>query len=354
MDGVIAAHEIEPTPFRCPWCQGPLRATHVPAGLRCATCARPVGSADGIFDFVRDGVKEEEGRFYDGEYAGAAGVAPPSISSLRALWVDNPYAPHNEAMWRRMQDVDGATVVVLGSGASPRELYFLELGPQWLVISDLSKAPLRAIRRLYIPDPPPNAVLAAIDAEQMPFADASVDVIVGYAFVHHLPDLDTFLREVARVLRPGGRAVFLDAAFAPLWECSKRTWLRLVMKGAHRINPISPEDLRFTMAGGFRIEELIRRITAVGGVPWFECSGGLHYLAVRASEIAARRLPGLSLGRREWQPNPAGTPPFHLRWRHRRALELLRRLDQLLVSRSRIARRNQVRLVWGFEMPAGC
>lgn len=341
----------ELTPFRCPHCREPLRVERGPIGMGCASCGIQVGSADGIFDFVPDQAKRDESSFYDGEYAAPVAVAPPSIGSLRQLWVDNPYAPHNEAIWRRMQAIRDRTVVVLGSGDSPRELYFLELGPKWLVVSDLSQQPLRTLRRSYMPDPPANAVLAAIDAEQLPFADASVDVVIGYAFVHHLPDLDAFLRETARVLAPGGRAVFLDAAFAPLWEASKRTWLRGPMRVAHRINPISPEDLRFTLAGGFRIEDLSSRIGAVGGQPWFERSGALHYVAVRASEIVARRQPRLSLGSRDWRPNAAGDPPFSLKWRHRRALESLRRVDWLLASRSRTVRDNRVRLVWGFEMP---
>ena len=46
------------------------------------------------------------------------------------------------------------------------------------------------------------------DAERIPFDDASFDVVVGHAVLHHIPDLDAALREVLRVLRPGGRFVF--------------------------------------------------------------------------------------------------------------------------------------------------
>ncbi|MHB1615501.1 MAG: class I SAM-dependent methyltransferase [Actinomycetes bacterium] len=46
------------------------------------------------------------------------------------------------------------------------------------------------------------------DAEAIPLADASADLVVGHAVLHHLPDVETGLREVLRVLRPGGRFVF--------------------------------------------------------------------------------------------------------------------------------------------------
>jgi ubiquinone/menaquinone biosynthesis C-methylase UbiE len=45
------------------------------------------------------------------------------------------------------------------------------------------------------------------DAERLPFADGSFDLVVGHAVLHHLPDVEASLREVLRVLRPGGRFV---------------------------------------------------------------------------------------------------------------------------------------------------
>lgn len=45
------------------------------------------------------------------------------------------------------------------------------------------------------------------DVECLPFDDECFDLIVGHAFLHHIPDVDQALREVLRVLRPGGRFV---------------------------------------------------------------------------------------------------------------------------------------------------
>jgi len=45
------------------------------------------------------------------------------------------------------------------------------------------------------------------DAEALPYPDASFDLVVGHAVVHHLPDLETCFKELARVLAPGGRLV---------------------------------------------------------------------------------------------------------------------------------------------------
>jgi SAM-dependent methyltransferase len=48
----------------------------------------------------------------------------------------------------------------------------------------------------------------AIGAEgSLPLADASVDLLVSFQVLEHVRDLDTYLGEARRVLRPGGRMI---------------------------------------------------------------------------------------------------------------------------------------------------
>jgi SAM-dependent methyltransferase len=49
---------------------------------------------------------------------------------------------------------------------------------------------------------------ARADAESLPFADGSFDLVLGHAVLHHLPDLTQAFAEFHRVLAPGGRIVF--------------------------------------------------------------------------------------------------------------------------------------------------
>jgi ubiquinone/menaquinone biosynthesis C-methylase UbiE len=51
-----------------------------------------------------------------------------------------------------------------------------------------------------------EAVHAAADA--LPFPDASFDLVLGHAVLHHLPDLPAAMGEFHRVLQPGGTVVF--------------------------------------------------------------------------------------------------------------------------------------------------
>ncbi len=46
------------------------------------------------------------------------------------------------------------------------------------------------------------------DAEGIPYDDDTFDLVVGHAVLHHIPDVELSLREVVRVLKPGGRFIF--------------------------------------------------------------------------------------------------------------------------------------------------
>ena len=50
---------------------------------------------------------------------------------------------------------------------------------------------------------------AEVDAEALPFADASFDLVIGHAVLHHLPGLDRAMAEFHRVLVPGGTIAFM-------------------------------------------------------------------------------------------------------------------------------------------------
>ena len=66
------------------------------------------------------------------------------------------------------------------------------------------------------------------DMEHLPLEDESVDAVYANMALHHAPDPCTALREMARVLRPGGRVVITDAvrhAFEWFKEEMSDVWL---------------------------------------------------------------------------------------------------------------------------------
>lgn len=68
----------------------------------------------------------------------------------------------------------------------------------------------------------PNVALELGDMHRLPLASDSVDIVTGSYALRNAPALDVALREIHRVLRPGGTAAFLDFSKSPHW-----LWQRL-------------------------------------------------------------------------------------------------------------------------------
>lgn len=51
-----------------------------------------------------------------------------------------------------------------------------------------------------------HATIVEGDAEALPFSDSSFDRVSSNGVLHHTPDMDQALREIVRVLKPGGQA----------------------------------------------------------------------------------------------------------------------------------------------------
>jgi SAM-dependent methyltransferase len=61
-----------------------------------------------------------------------------------------------------------------------------------------------------------------LDAQALPFASGSLANVVGVDVLHHIEYPRRFLTEAARVLEPGGRAVFVEPAITPVsWVAFK-------------------------------------------------------------------------------------------------------------------------------------
>jgi ubiquinone/menaquinone biosynthesis C-methylase UbiE len=105
-------------------------------------------------------------------------------------------------------DLTQATVIELGSGTGFFLLNLMQSGiGSTGIVTDLSSGMVSvAVRNGKALDLNVSGLVA--DAEHLPFADSSVDLVVGHAVLHHVPDLDALFAEVNRVLRPGGRFVF--------------------------------------------------------------------------------------------------------------------------------------------------
>jgi demethylmenaquinone methyltransferase/2-methoxy-6-polyprenyl-1,4-benzoquinol methylase len=76
-----------------------------------------------------------------------------------------------------------------------------------------------------------RAPLVRADALTLPLPDAAVDGVVSGFALRNLVGLHQFLRECARVLRPGGRIAHLETAepASPLLRAGHRVWFRQIV-----------------------------------------------------------------------------------------------------------------------------
>jgi SAM-dependent methyltransferase len=111
-----------------------------------------------------------------------------------------------EADARLLGDVDGRRVLEVGCGSAPCSRWLLSAGahPVGLDVSGgmlARAAALNGSSGLPVP-------LVQADAQALPFAGGSFDVVCSaYGGLPFVADIEGTLREVARVLRPGGRFV---------------------------------------------------------------------------------------------------------------------------------------------------
>ena len=149
-------------------------------------------------------------------------------------------------------------------------------------------------------DPTPSQVQAAAErgggpayarsgAEQLPFADGSFDAVVTCLVFEHLLDPEPPIREVARVLEPGGR--FLFFLNHPLLQCPDSGWVD---------DQIMEPPEQYWRVGAYLVEDVRDEEVAPGVVLPFVHRPLSRYVNLMADA-------GLSLVRME---EPAPPPGF--------------------------------------------
>jgi SAM-dependent methyltransferase len=148
-----------------------------------------------------------------------------------------------EALARRNPSA-GSVILEVGcsSGFLLRELR--EAFPQALVVgADYVRGPLQRLA-----ETSPGTPLLHFDLTACPLADASVDAIVALNVLEHIPDDGAAIRQMRRILRPGGVAVIEVPAGPELFDVYDKMLMhhrRYSMRGL----------LAAFRGAGFRIEE---------------------------------------------------------------------------------------------------
>src|ERR671917_1851310 len=101
----------------------------------------------------------------------------------------------------------GLRVLEIGCGLGTDGAGFARAGAVYTGV-DLTEAAVSLARRRFELEGLPGEFRVA-DAERLEFEDASFDLVYSHGVLHHTPDARAAVKEVHRVLKPGGRAVVM-------------------------------------------------------------------------------------------------------------------------------------------------
>ena len=153
-----------------------------------------------------DDVREVNARYHDvaaREYDRKWGIDFESLGSSQVLAkVRKALGGHDVEPFGRALEI--------GAGTGYFSLNLLRAGlVESVICTDISPGMLTTLKgnaeRLGLAD---RVQTVSCDAEALPFADASFDLVCGHAVLHHLPDLAGAFAQFHRVLSPGGTLLF--------------------------------------------------------------------------------------------------------------------------------------------------
>ncbi len=109
-----------------------------------------------------------------------------------------------------LADLRGRRVLEVGPGAGGHSALFAKYGAV-MASADLTYSRTRATQAKFdlMGDMAAGCQAMQSDAENLPFADDTFDIVYSNGVLHHTLDTERAIAEVLRVLKPGGRAVIM-------------------------------------------------------------------------------------------------------------------------------------------------
>jgi ubiquinone/menaquinone biosynthesis C-methylase UbiE len=126
----------------------------------------------------------------------------------------------------------GATVLDIGTGPGVLLVELARMRPDIELIGVDISADMVASAERNLASYGRRATVHVGDVARLPFADHCVDLVVSSLSLHHWADPAAAVPELARVLRPGGRAFIYDIRRAPFEALVRAAHDRSVFTGA--------------------------------------------------------------------------------------------------------------------------
>lgn len=134
------------------------------------------------------------------------------------------------ASFARFESGRGVDVLEIGVGMGADHLEWAKGGPRSLTGIDLTPRAVGHTRERFRIDGHVSRLMVG-DAERLPFADASFDLVYSWGVLHHSPHPEAAIAEVHRVLRPHGTArimIYHDRSLVGIM-----LWIRYALLTGH-------------------------------------------------------------------------------------------------------------------------
>jgi ubiquinone/menaquinone biosynthesis C-methylase UbiE len=138
------------------------------------------------------------------------------------------------------------------------------------VVLDLTREMLEVGRRAAEEAGVRNVLFLQGDATALPFVDGSFDVVVSRFAVHHFPDPQPVLAEMARACRPGGHVSAIDMVVEPGPAGERMNELEIVRDPSHTRALTADELARLVEGTGTKIVTRDERENAFDALHWLD------------------------------------------------------------------------------------
>lgn len=178
--------------LRCVECGGRLSGDAQEGRLLCSCCQTPYQAIAGVVRMLSRAAREDPGRTRTSDSFAYEWL---QFGGLRPEWEQNF---HDYLRPLTPAELRGRLVLDVGAGSGRHSFHAARAGA---TVVALDAGPAIDVARQNLP---PELLTVQADAEALPFAPGTFDLVMCIGVLHHLPDPTVALNALAQAVRPGG------------------------------------------------------------------------------------------------------------------------------------------------------